>query len=53
MEDDRNKNSVQGFLLTILWWAFLAFIVFLVLGVITNGFEGSPPPLDLDTLPPD
>jgi len=53
MEDDGNKNSAKGFLLTILWWGFLALVVFFVLGVITNGFEGPNPPLDLDILPPD
>jgi hypothetical protein len=46
------ENSVQGFLLTIGLWGFIAFLVFLVLAVVTNGFEGPGPDLGTDTLPP-
>lgn len=46
------ENSVKGFFLTISWWAFIAFLVLLVLGVVTNGFEFRTPDLGYDTLPP-
>lgn len=53
MKGDKKDNSAQAFFVIILVFGFMALVVFGVLGVITNGFEGPPPPLDLDTLPPD
>jgi len=48
--EKQEKPSIQGFLLTILFYGGIAFLLVLVLFGLS---EFGSPPLDVDTLPPD